>query len=138
MFLDVVGRTNGQPFDISHDVHVSVSNIICSIVFGKRFEHDDTEFAWLLSRLDFERTAATGVLATLPALRFLPGDMFGFDMFMKKLREAIHYFHTSVEKHKETFDANSPRDFIDAFIQEKSKHENDSRVFRGKYGTVII
>ncbi len=38
----------GKPFDPQHAIHNAVSNIICSIVFGDRFDYDNKRFAYLL------------------------------------------------------------------------------------------
>ncbi len=41
----------GKPFDPQHALHNAVSNIICSIVFGDRFDYDNKRFAYLLEIL---------------------------------------------------------------------------------------
>ncbi|OBS58958.1 hypothetical protein A6R68_09917, partial [Neotoma lepida] len=40
-----------QPFDPHFKINNGVSNIICSITFGKRFEYDDGQFQELLRLL---------------------------------------------------------------------------------------
>ncbi|XP_033743127.1 cytochrome P450 2H1-like [Pecten maximus] len=130
VFLDVIGQHNGEPFDINALVHSSVANVICSIVFGRRFDHDDKDFKWLLSNVDPGPAGPTSIVNTFPVLRFLPGDPFGIKTFLRKLLQLRGYFRTSVEKHKMAFDPNSPQDLIDAFIKEKSKHDKDNPVFR--------
>lgn len=137
VFLDVISDYGG-PFDVSYDVHVSISNIICSIVFGRRFERNDKDFRWLLDQIDLKKSSPTSLVTTFPVLRFLPGDPFGIKSFFKKFQDVLDYFRSSVEKHRHTFDPNSPRDFIDAFIQEKGKHEEDNLVFRGTVGLMLM
>ncbi|XP_069130004.1 cytochrome P450 2H1-like isoform X2 [Argopecten irradians] len=130
IFLDVIGKQNGKPFDINALAHSSVSNVICSIVFGQRFDHDDKDFKWLLSKIDLQSASPTSLVSTFPILRFLPGDLFGIKTFLKNLTELRGYFHTSVDKHKKVFDSNSPQDLIDAFIKERPKHDGDDPVFK--------
>ena len=43
-FLKGLENENGATFNPSHLVHLSIANIICSVVFGKRCEHDDVFF----------------------------------------------------------------------------------------------
>ena len=43
-FLKGLENENGTSFDPSRLVHLSIANIICSVVFGKRCEHDDVFF----------------------------------------------------------------------------------------------
>jgi cytochrome P450 family 2 subfamily J len=42
----------GQPFDPHFKIYSAVSNIICSITFGERFEYHDSQFQELLQLLD--------------------------------------------------------------------------------------
>ncbi|RXN08244.1 cytochrome P450 2B19-like protein [Labeo rohita] len=41
-------KSEGKPFDPQHAIQNAVSNIICSIVFGDRFDYDNKRFAYLL------------------------------------------------------------------------------------------
>ncbi|CAJ0928393.1 unnamed protein product [Ranitomeya imitator] len=43
---------NGKPFNPHMLINTAVSNVICSIIFGKRFEYDDPEFEKLIHMLD--------------------------------------------------------------------------------------
>ena len=42
----------GQPFDPHFNINNAVSNIICSITFGERFEYHDSQFQEMLKLLD--------------------------------------------------------------------------------------
>ena len=42
----------GQPFDPHFKINNAVSNIICSITFGERFDYHDSQFQELLRLLD--------------------------------------------------------------------------------------
>lgn len=41
---------SGEPFDTTKPVNRAVSNIICSLVYGCRFEYNDPEFTSLVDR----------------------------------------------------------------------------------------
>ncbi|XP_073504149.1 cytochrome P450 2K1-like isoform X2 [Phyllobates terribilis] len=43
---------HGKPFNTHLLINSAVSNVICSIIFGKRFEYDDPTFAKLIKMLD--------------------------------------------------------------------------------------
>ncbi|KAK2496568.1 hypothetical protein MC885_000510 [Smutsia gigantea] len=47
-----VFKKNGQPFNPHFKINNAVSNIICSITFGERFEYQDGQFQELLRLLD--------------------------------------------------------------------------------------
>lgn len=41
---------SGKAFDTGEVVNHAVSNIVCSIVYGKRFEYDDPDFRGMVAR----------------------------------------------------------------------------------------
>jgi hypothetical protein len=43
-FVSVVANERGSPVCINGLINKAVANVICSIVFGKRFEYDDKKF----------------------------------------------------------------------------------------------
>lgn len=45
----IVG-VSGEPFDMTRPINYAVSNIICSMVYGSRFDYDDPEFTSLVDR----------------------------------------------------------------------------------------
>ncbi|XP_052679727.1 cytochrome P450 2H2-like isoform X2 [Crassostrea angulata] len=83
--LDEIEHCIGQPFDIKPLIQMSISNIVCSIVYGKRYDYQDPEFRKLIANMStvFEKGSSTGAINFFPFLRFLPGDLFG----VKKLKE---------------------------------------------------
>ncbi|XP_073504153.1 cytochrome P450 2K4-like isoform X2 [Phyllobates terribilis] len=50
--IDSIKSHNGKPFNIHLLINSAVSNVICSIIFGKRFEYDDPTFQKLIKMLD--------------------------------------------------------------------------------------
>ncbi|EDL97777.1 rCG53433 [Rattus norvegicus] len=50
--VEAIGEEEGQPFDPHFKINNAVSNIICSITFGERFEYHDSQFQELLKLLD--------------------------------------------------------------------------------------
>uniref|UniRef100_A0A670ZB14 Uncharacterized protein n=1 Tax=Pseudonaja textilis TaxID=8673 RepID=A0A670ZB14_PSETE len=107
-----------------------VSNIICAIVFGNRFDYKDEEFLALLKMMnDSFRQMSTSwsqfydTYANL--LRFFPGPHTKvYDM----LEDMRLFIAKRVKKNKETLDPNAPRDYIDCFLiqMEKEKDNPDS------------
>jgi hypothetical protein len=43
-FVSVVAKERGSPVCINGLINKAAANVICSIVFGKRFEYDDEKF----------------------------------------------------------------------------------------------
>ncbi|OBS75814.1 hypothetical protein A6R68_17734, partial [Neotoma lepida] len=50
--VEAMGEEGGQPFDPHFNINNAVSNIICSITFGERFEYHDSRFQEMLKLLD--------------------------------------------------------------------------------------
>ena len=61
LFLSDISDMNGQPTDIQESLNVSISNIICSITFGKHYDHDDVKLHRLLKCVNENLTAPKGL-----------------------------------------------------------------------------
>ncbi|CAH1258918.1 CYP2U1 [Branchiostoma lanceolatum] len=119
---------DGQPFNIKHLMQNAVSNIICSIVFGKRFEYGDPEFLWLIEVLNDNVNVkpSEDLLANIhPALRHLPFGSPEQRKLAKSTSKLQTYCRGQIETHRETFDPNDIRDFIDAFLLEQQHGGGD-------------
>ncbi|KAK3106921.1 hypothetical protein FSP39_002975 [Pinctada imbricata] len=123
VFIKEIEKFEESPFDISHLLSISVSNIICSIVFGKRFGHDDVKFLHIiklihagLSRTNFLMVGMTKML------QYLPGDITGVKAARERRRMITEFLEEQVREHRETFDKENIRDYIDAFILEQQSH----------------
>ncbi|XP_072028886.1 cytochrome P450 2J4-like [Amphiura filiformis] len=113
--------TQGKPFDPTHILSNAVSNIICSVVFGKRFEYNDPEFKHLLH--SFEEIMNHNVfnlfLALAPKLTrymttipFMPKGSFPSIISFRRQLQAI------VNTHRETLDSENMRDYIDVYLND--------------------
>lgn len=56
--LEAISNNKGHPFDPAHLLSNAVSNVICALVFGKRFQYEDEKFQRLLRLLRFRFTEA--------------------------------------------------------------------------------
>ncbi|XP_053328583.1 cytochrome P450 2B4-like [Spea bombifrons] len=124
-------KKNGSPFDPAYLLTLAVSNIICSIVFGERFDYKDEKFLGLLATLkkifDVIRSSRGQLLNAFPnLLRFIPGT---HQNFYRNLTEVKGFVMEKVKEHQETLDENCPRDFIDCYLikmeQEKAKGDTE-------------
>uniref|UniRef100_F1M6Z6 Cytochrome P450 n=1 Tax=Rattus norvegicus TaxID=10116 RepID=F1M6Z6_RAT len=107
------------------------ANIICSIVFGERFDYKDHQFLRLLD-LIYQTFSLMGSLSSQVFelfsgfLKYFPGV---HKQISKNLQEILNYIDHSVEKHRATLDPNTPRDFINTYLlrmeKEKSNHHTE-------------
>ncbi|NXC31943.1 CP2C8 protein, partial [Campylorhamphus procurvoides] len=129
--LEEINKTKGEPFDPTFMLSCSVSNVICSIVFGKRYDYKDKKFLALMNNMNniFEMmNSRWGQIYQMfsKIMDYLPGphnNVFAeFDALKAFVAE-------EVKLHQASLDPNSPQDFIDCFLskmQEEKGHPNSS------------
>ena len=119
-----LSKVTGQPYDVTLLFQESISNIICSICFGSRFEYTDPVFNNLIDmlRYNFQSDLLTSVLNFIPILRIFP-EKEGFRKVMANAAAVDKWMETQVEKHRETFDPNEIRDFVDLFLSNEDKND---------------
>ncbi|KAM4696324.1 cytochrome P450 2A4-like [Rhinophrynus dorsalis] len=96
----------------------TVANVICSVVFGNRFEYTDLQFLKLLNMFNEDLqilSSAWGQLNELfpEIMEYIPGPHHKLD---KILNDLLQFVSEKVQENKETLDPTSPRDFIDCFL----------------------
>ncbi|XP_006879892.1 PREDICTED: cytochrome P450 2J2-like [Elephantulus edwardii] len=129
---DAIQEEKGQPFDPHFKINNAVSNIICSVTFGERFEYDDTQFQELLKLLDkaihLESSLWCHLYNIFPwIMKFLPGSHQTVIKYWEKLKMFVIQV---IENHRRDWNPDQPRDFIDAYLMEMAKHleQNDEKV----------
>ncbi|KAM4640970.1 cytochrome P450 2A5-like [Discoglossus pictus] len=116
-----------SPFDPTYLLGLAVSNVICSIVFGERFDYKDEKFKTLLYNLremtKLFNTASGQILNFLPNVgRYLPGP---HQKIFKYFEDIKKFLMAKVDAHKETLDENCPRDLIDCFLTKMEEEKNN-------------
>ncbi|XP_034755256.1 cytochrome P450 2K1-like isoform X2 [Etheostoma cragini] len=122
--LEVFRKFKGKAFDTSQPMNYAVSNIICSIVYGSRFEYDDPEFTSLV-----DRTNINIQLVGSPSVQVY--NMFpwiGKLISVKKEVVAIGVANKEqnlrfFSRLKETLNPQMCRGFVDAFLVRKQNLE---------------
>ncbi|XP_032075553.1 cytochrome P450 2G1-like [Thamnophis elegans] len=130
VLLEEFQKTQGKPFSPVFLLSCCVSNVICSIVFGNRFDYKDKEFLALMKMMNdsFRQISDSwsqfyDMYANI--LKYFPGPHTKIYDILEDMRLFIA---RRVKKNKETLDPNFPRDFIDSFLiqMEKEKDNPDS------------
>nr|XP_034958738.1 cytochrome P450 2J5-like [Zootoca vivipara] len=125
--VEVFARSKGQPLDPSMPISNSVSNVICAVVFGHRFDLEDERFQKLMEAMDFILTSLYGFVhalyETLPWLmKHLPGPHKKALSYADIMRS---FAKEEIEKHKENQSLHEPQDLIDYYLLQMEKSRND-------------
>ncbi|XP_069506389.1 cytochrome P450 2D15-like [Ambystoma mexicanum] len=116
----------GRPFDPHFMIRSAVCNVISSIVFGDRFEYSDTKLQKVLRIFDEILVTSSEFRAQLlnvvPALLHVPGAA---AKILRMQGQLFNFLKEIIEEHKQSWDPNVRRDFIDAFIEETEKMKGD-------------
>ncbi|XP_025098452.1 cytochrome P450 2U1-like [Pomacea canaliculata] len=126
-YIRVISESQGQPLDLRHLTQASVSNNICSILFGKRFEYDDDVFRNNLRLMHhvLHDGGAGAVVNFLPFLRNLPGNFFKMQHIVNKILLLLNEFiKPFVDEHNRRYEEGTVDDFIGAYIREIHHHRN--------------
>ncbi|KAL9845592.1 cytochrome P450 2J2-like isoform 2-T3 [Geothlypis trichas] len=132
--VDVFRDEQGNPFNPQLKITNAVANVICSLIFGNRFEYHDEDFQRLLKLMN-EMTALHGAVSTqlynnFPSImKYLPG---AHQTILKHWRVLEKYMQEQINKHKEDWNPAESRDYIDSYLLEISK-DHDSNTFKEEH-----
>ncbi|XP_071981771.1 cytochrome P450 2G1-like [Engystomops pustulosus] len=125
-------KDKDNPIDPTHILRLAVSNVICSIVFGERFDYENQKYLTLISNIDNISkvfTSRSGQLFTVfPTLMYhIPGH---HQMIFKIMDSLKQFIKEKVKAHRAALDENCPGDFIDCFlIKMDEEKKNPSTEF---------
>uniref|UniRef100_A0A4W4FUE1 Cytochrome P450, family 2, subfamily N, polypeptide 13 n=1 Tax=Electrophorus electricus TaxID=8005 RepID=A0A4W4FUE1_ELEEL len=128
---DEMDRQKGEAFDPAALFNNAVSNIICQLVFGQRFDYADHNFQLMLKYLSeavyLEGSVWAQLYEAFPAImKHLPGS---HNTLFSNYKAIYKFIGKNLAKHKEELDPSNPRDYMDCFLIEKENSHNPSEGF---------
>ena len=129
----VLAATEGNPLNISPMLQKMIANVHCKIMFGKRFDFNDSEFVRIIDMLNVTKKVRVGL--TSAALYFPPWvtRLFsGKDEKKNRLRlqcsdTISDFISNQLQQHEDTFDKNNIRDMADLCIQASGNDKQEIR-----------
>ncbi|XP_058528017.1 cytochrome P450 2C42-like isoform X3 [Ochotona princeps] len=125
-----INKGHASPCDPTFILGCAPCNVICSVIFQKRFEYSDQNFIHFLKLLTEAFTILGSpwiqVCTNFPALiDYLPGS---HNKFIKNMCFIQNFILEKIKEHQQSLDVNNPRDFIDCFLikMEQEKHNEQS------------
>ncbi|XP_064157428.1 cytochrome P450 2C20-like isoform X4 [Anguilla rostrata] len=136
--VDSLSSTKSTPCDPTFFLSRAVSNVICALVFGHRFDYQDDSFLHLLKTFSvavrFGSSPWGQLYNVFPRLmEFLPGKQHSIFAGLDNLRVFVK---ERIQKHKDTLCHECPRDFIDCYLIRQNK-EKDSPTSEFNYDNMV-
>ncbi|KAM4669503.1 cytochrome P450 2H1-like [Amazona ochrocephala] len=127
--VERIRNTHEKPFNPGKFLMHAVSNIICSIVFGDRFDYEDKKFLTLINLLEesneYQNTMRAQLYNFFPTLmEYIPGP---HQKVIKNADEFEKFVLEITAQHKKTRDPSCPRDFTDAFLNKMDQEQGNDR-----------
>ncbi|XP_067412730.1 cytochrome P450 2F3-like [Emydura macquarii macquarii] len=122
-----LAQTQAAPFDPTFLISRAVANVICSIVFGDRFDYEDRNFLTLIGLIHqtFQLlSSGWGQMYNLfpGPMSYLPGP---HNKIFENFEQLRLFLTKRMKMHEESFDPNCPRDFIDCFLLRMEQENQD-------------
>ena len=131
LLLKRVRSRNGQPHDITKEIRLAVMNVICSLVFGSRYELDDPEFTKFIEINDtiVNMVSAGSVVDVFPWLRFIPFK--SIQNLKEKCAERNEIIRRIYRQHVDAWRVDNPQDLTDALLKTKKQAEDEDSSTKG-------
>uniref|UniRef100_A0A8B9KYP2 Cytochrome P450, family 2, subfamily AE, polypeptide 1 n=1 Tax=Astyanax mexicanus TaxID=7994 RepID=A0A8B9KYP2_ASTMX len=128
---EALQKERGLAFDPDRVVTNAVTNIICSLVFGHRFEYDDQHFHQILMYFDDVVQLPANfwgqLYNRLPALMpWLPGK---HQTAFSSLSKIKVFIQDEIQRHRQDWNPSNPRDYIDCYLDEIEKCKDSKAEF---------
>lgn len=83
----------------------------------------------------FKLFASVASINYIPIMRYVPWKRGIRNKISQNREEMANFFQETIDEHRETFDKNSPRDLLDAYlieIQQAEEEDRANQLFQGK------
>ena len=130
--MNIFKGLNGKPFDPAPTLMVSVSNVICSLLYGQRYDHSDQEYQYLLHTVR-------------EMIRFLTQELEGDSVWLYKFKPSyrktmegvtrcceklVSFNQKKIDERRERIeseDFDEPSDFIEGYLKELKPNSKGER-----------
>ena len=110
---------DSRPVDPQRHLPKAISNIVCSIIYGSRFDYDDEVFEANIEEL-YESVRLQTLLSTIQFLPWLAPLQYLLlpinRRLMRNVKRRQEYAQWQLQRHRDTLDPSITRDFIDAYL----------------------
>uniref|UniRef100_A0A3B5LMH7 Uncharacterized protein n=1 Tax=Xiphophorus couchianus TaxID=32473 RepID=A0A3B5LMH7_9TELE len=122
-------NSEGKPVNPHLIINNAVSNIICQLVFGHRFEYGDEKFMKLMLLFDQSVLLIYSSVQLYNSFNLLMRLLPGPHQTVKQIWYDVKKFiREELNQHKKNWDPSNSKDYIDCYLQEieTNKAQNDN------------
>ncbi|XP_052568017.1 cytochrome P450 2G1 isoform X1 [Peromyscus californicus insignis] len=125
--LEEFHKVKGAPIDPTFYLSRTVSNVICSVVFGKRFDYEDKCFQSLMKMINESFVEMSKPWAQLydmfwRIMQYFPGS---HNYLYDLIEELKDFIASRIKINEASFDPSNPRDYIDCFLIKMHQDKSD-------------
>ncbi|XP_033823856.1 cytochrome P450 2J4-like [Periophthalmus magnuspinnatus] len=128
--INKLAKNTGKSLSAQVMFHNIASNVICLVLFAKRFEYDDEFMIKYLNNFTKVNKLINGSWSFLydsfPCIRRLP---LPFNKGFKTIQTLKRMTSSIINEHMKTRVPGQPRDFVDCYLDEMDKRANEGTSF---------
>ncbi|KAJ0069646.1 hypothetical protein NL108_011937 [Boleophthalmus pectinirostris] len=128
--INKLEKNTGKSLSAQVMFHNIASNVICLVLFGKRFEYDDEFIIKFVKNFTENFKILNGPWSFLydcfPCIRCLP---LPFKEGFKRMQTLKSMTYSIINEHKKTRFPGQPQDLVDCYLDEMDKRINDGTSF---------
>ena len=130
--MNIFKACEGKPTDPSTTLLFSVSNVICGLLYGERYDHSDQEYQYLLKTVREVITLFTEEAEGeyLWFYKFKPSYNKVLQDFDRCCKALIAFNQKKIDERRERMDkegCEEPRDFIEGYLKELKPNSRGER-----------
>ena len=121
--LNEMAAIDGKPVNPGTMINTSVANVICSLLYGEGYDHDDKDFQELIEAVDntVGDALSNSELDFIPIKQFFPG----YRASLNKWKQSVNKLHEYLEKQiairrerRKKSNEEVPGDFVESYLKE--------------------
>ncbi|XP_055347858.1 cytochrome P450 2J6-like [Paramacrobiotus metropolitanus] len=125
-------KHQGRPLNPAEPIYHCVSNMMCSLAFGKRFDYSDKNFTNLAVSIADQVVQTTDDLlfSMCPYLKYIPGRFRNrYKKGQENYKRVVAFTQDIAKEHNKSVAEDEAHDYIDAFTAKANSSQNGSKGF---------
>ncbi|XP_002730433.2 cytochrome P450 2J4-like [Saccoglossus kowalevskii] len=118
-----ITNSAGKPISLRHVIYNVVGNILCTVVFSKRYNYCNDNFRTLLARVSEKAVTNTNLLTFLPLFWYIPSSKKRF--FLSLESEVSSFIRDMIIERRQQLLDKEPENIIDSFLIEPDTYGDD-------------